>query len=205
MITKDTLMISLDIETTGTVPGCGILSIGAEAFTLEDKDPRSFFSITIDQVGRPSKLVDDSETMLWWSKQDVYARANSFSGTYCYEVALKTFSNWVSIISEPYRKKRFWVKGLNFDIPILEYCYSCVEYKSKIPWKYHELMDLRTLIEVHSNIILPKRSSIEHTAINDAMHQAECLRCILNAIRPLFLNEFPESSADPEWGRLVGY
>ena len=182
MITKDTLMISLDIETTGITPGCGILSIGAEAFTLGDEDTRSYFSITINQAYRPSGLVDDPETMLWWSKQDVYARENSFSGTSSYESALEDFSTWVNAISEPRKKRLFWVKGLNFDIPILEYCYSCVGYKSKIPWRYYELMDLRTLIEVHSNIKLPKKPSTAHVAVEDAMYQAECLRCILNEI-----------------------
>ena len=190
MITKDTLMISLDIETTGVTPGCGILSIGAEAFTLGDENTRSYFSITINQAGRPSELVDDPETMLWWSKQDTYARETSFNGIHSYESALKAFSNWIKVLSEPYKKKRFWVKGLNFDIPILEYCYSCVGYKSKIPWKYYELMDLRTAIEINSNIELPKRSLMAHTAINDAAYQAECIRCILNAIRPLFLEEY---------------
>ena len=54
MITKDTLMISLDIETTGVVPGCGILSIGAEAFTLDDNDTKNFLSVTINQANRLS-------------------------------------------------------------------------------------------------------------------------------------------------------
>ena len=182
MITKDTLMISLDIETTGIRPGCGILSIGAEAFTLCDKEVRNYFSITINQAYRPSGLGDDPETMLWWSKQDVYARQNSFNGIHSYESALEDFSTWVKALSELKKKKLFWVKGLSFDIPILEYCYSCVGYKSKIPWRYYELMDLRTLIEVHSNIKLPKKPSTAHVAVEDAMYQAECLRCILNEI-----------------------
>ena len=190
MITKDTLMISLDIETTGIRPGCGILSIGAEAFTLCDKEVRNFFSISINQMGRPAELVDDPETMLWWSKQDTYARDASFNGIHSYEYALKAFSDWIDMVSEPRKKRLFWVKGLNFDIPILEYCYSCVGYKSKIPWKYYELMDLRTAIEIHSNIKLPKRSLMAHIAVEDAIYQAECLRCILNAIRPLFLNDY---------------
>ena len=184
MITKDTLMVSLDIETTGIRPGCGILSIGAEAFTLGDEDTRNYFSITINQAYRPSGLGDDPETMLWWSKQDVYARKNSFSGSHSYESALEDFSTWVKALSELKKKKLFWVKGLSFDIPILEYCYSCVGYKSKIPWRYYELMDLRTLIEVHSNIKLPKRTSVKHTAIKDAIYQAECIRCLLNALKP---------------------
>ena len=184
MITKDTLMISLDIETTGIRPGCGILSIGAEAFTLGDKDTRRCFSVTINQANRPSELVDDPETMLWWSKQNTYARDASFNGIHSYEFALKAFSDWIDMVSEPRKKRLFWVKGLNFDIPILEYCYSCVGYESKIPWKYYELMDLRTLIKVHSNIKLPKRTSVKHTAIEDAIYQAECIRCLLNALKP---------------------
>jgi len=184
MITKDTLMVSLDIETTGITPGCGILSIGAEAFTLRDEDTRNYFSITINQAYRPSGLGDDPETMLWWSKQDVYARKNSFNGIHSYESALEDFSTWVKALSELKKKKLFWVKGLSFDIPILEYCYSRVGYKSKIPWKYYELMDLRTLIKVHSNIKLPKRTAVKHTAIEDAIYQAECIRCLLNALKP---------------------
>ena len=190
MITKDTLMISLDIETTGIRPGCGILSIGAEAFTLCDKEVRNFFSISINQMGRPAELVDDPETMLWWSKQDTYAREYLFNGIHSYADALKTFSNWIKILSEPRKKKMFWIKGLNFDIPILEYCYSCVGYESKIPWKYYELMDLRTLIKVHSNIKLPKKPQMAHIAVEDAMYQAECLRCILNALKPLYLEDY---------------
>ena len=181
MIIENICMISLDIETTGTRPGCGILSIGATTFSPFSDHESSAFEMYIDQNLRHSSLTDNPDTMGWWDRQNQLVRRKNFSGTNSQFYTLHRFQEWVHNEWSKYSGgKLLWVKGPHFDISILERAFDLVNVQ--IPWSYNEIMDLRTLQTVHHRITLPKRTSVAHIALEDAIYQAQCVATILRGI-----------------------
>lgn len=177
------LDIVLDIETTGTSPGCCILSIGA---ATTDRQYEFYQTIWHASQKEVYGLQDDYDTLRWWDKQSAEARNEAFSGTMGLVSALGKFSDWVQ--SLPAKDKFFWGNGSDFDQPILAYAYKAVDMKN--PFGFNNRC-YRTLKNLYPNVKAPTDfEGIKHHALWDAKHEAKHLSMLLQyhfnnlAVRP---------------------
>lgn len=169
---KNSMDVVLDIETTGTSPGCCILSIGATDTYLD----HAFYQTIWHQ---PQKTIygleDDPDTLDWWSKQSEEARNEAFSGTMGLQQALGMFADWLS--SLPAKQVRVWGNGSDFDQPILAYAYKAAGMKS--PFGFNNRC-YRTMKDLYKHIKPPLEFiGMKHHALADAIHEAKHLAQIL--------------------------
>lgn len=177
-----TLNIMLDIETTGTKPGCRILSIGLVHFTESGIKGSAYILPSIeDQSG-----VDESSTLEWWKTQSADAR-RVFSDNIIDGVSVKDAANEMKefideciikhMTGSPVRDKpsvRIWGNGATFDNAILAKMF----YENgvdDIPWSTFGDRCYRTLTKT-LNIVVPKGArGTAHNALDDAVYQANVL------------------------------
>ena len=174
------LNIMLDLETIGTSPGCGILSIGACTFrdNLENTFARTFFQVGVEFNSlRQADFTSDNFTVAWWENQSKEAYDLAFGGTTPIREALVEFSAWIDCLKcEPV----VWGNGADFDNTILAYAYN--KLCMIPPWKYKNSRCYRTLKEIHSHIPQPVFEGVRHNSLDDAIHQAVHAESILDWI-----------------------
>ena len=157
--------VMLDLETTGIAAGCGILSIGACTFSLEN----TFYQKIQYQSNCLLGLKDDYSTLAWWNKQDPAAREEAFSGTESILTALGKFSDFLRSLDAPNDKIFIWGNGADFDLPILSAAYN--HASMKLPWAPFNGRCYRTLKNLYKDVKI-KRSGMKHNALDDAKNQA---------------------------------
>lgn len=158
--------VMLDLETTGTKPGYGILSIGACTFDRKHK-----FYERIDPASSRIYLKEDIDTLRWWHKQDIRIREEAFGGTLELTTVLDRFHDWFRTLNNKNHKRTMiWGNGADFDLPILAYAYYAVD--RPVPWAPFNGRCYRTLKNLLPHVTLP-RASVSHHALDDAIHQAE--------------------------------
>lgn len=167
--------IMLDLETTGTSAGCGILSIGACTLHLDN----TFYSRIDHQSGVAIGLADSSSTMDWWGRQSAEARVEAFSGTTPIETALLEFSDWMLTIKRTGAKVYIWGNGASFDMPILGAAYAQVDRIK--PWVPFNERCYRTIknLAINKVVKIGEFEGVKHNALDDAKHQAKHLLRIL--------------------------
>lgn len=172
--------VMIDIETLGTSVGCPILSVGAVEFCRHTGE----FGRECEWVVNFSEAVNsgkvDGNTLSWWMLQSDEARQalfNEFSVTPVQ--ALQGLSNFV----KDYQK--VWGNGSTFDISILEYAMK--QNDIHIPWKFWNVRDVRTVVDLASGICNKKgfenNRVAAHTALGDAKHQAEYVSSMIINLR----------------------
>lgn len=167
MNSNDTMV---DLETTGTSPGCCILSIGACTFSGSNT-----FYQKIDHLNsKVHGLRDSPATMAWWHKQNPSARIEAFSGTLPLIQVLGAFYDWYKSIPGT---KYIWGNGADFDLPILKAAYQAVDMKE--PWAPYNGRCYRTLKNLYKDIPMPPFEGEKHNALADAMMQARHAHLIL--------------------------
>ena len=164
------LNIMIDLETLGTVPGCGILSIGAVSF-----DEKYKFYSTISRSSCSSLgLHEDPDTMVWWNRQSKEAKEEAFSGITPIKGALMDFALWYSRTELDARdgKAFIWSNGADFDLPILRYAYRAVGLTP--PWTAYRGRCYRTYKNLPENkgIKGEEIAGTKHNALDDAIFQA---------------------------------
>lgn len=168
---QNSLDTTVDIETTGTSPGCCILSIGAASTCGK-------FTFYQNIWHAPQKtdygLKDDAETLAWWDKQGKGARDEAFSGTMGLATALGNYSDWLR--SLPANKVFVWGNGADFDNAILSYAYKAVGMKN--PFGFNNRC-YRTLKNLYPDIKAGEFMGIKHHALADAIHEAQHLAQLL--------------------------
>jgi hypothetical protein len=168
----ETADVMTDLETTGTSAGCCILSIGACTFSEE----LNFYQKIWHQSCLESGLVDNRETIAWWSRQSVEARQEAFSGTSHLVTVLGAFSDFLRSI--PAKQVFVWGNGADFDLPILAAAYH--KLGMNVPWKPYNGRCYRTLKNLYRDIDMPAFEGMKHNALHDAKMQARHARLILH-------------------------
>lgn len=163
----------LDLETCGTRPGCVVLAIGACSFDGED----TFYEKISVEDSKKFGLVQDPDTMAWWSKQDEAARQEAFSGTTILQTALGKFSDFIQSVTRRKGEVFLWGNGADFDQPILEAIY--VAARMKYPIKPYNNRCYRTLKNLYKPIAMKSFQGLKHSALADARNQALHAREIL--------------------------
>lgn len=166
--------LMIDIETTGTRPGCKVLSIGAFGF---DKDGLQCEFYKRFDANQQLEFVDDKDTLDWWNRQDPATRQEAFGGTASPEEGICDFKKFFykNFDTSRYSGFRVWCCGLDFDFPILQHFFRTFGFN--FPWAFYMQYDYRTIKNLFPNTVKPAEGNIEkHNALEDSKAQMRGLR-----------------------------
>lgn len=159
----------IDLETLGTRPDCVVVSIGAVFF-----DP--IFGRFGDKFEARLSIEDqlicgrsvNADTLKWWMNQTPEARSVFNLPESPTDDVLATFHGWIT--SNEDSDVSVWGNGATFDVSILENLFLQFDYQP--PWKFSNVMDLRTFRRFCANNENVKRLGVHHNALDDAISQA---------------------------------
>jgi len=179
---KKYIDVVVDLETLGTAEDAAILQIGCVipvfSYSKLPNQPDKFFEATIayeHAIG--SEFSKDPDTLDWWEKQSSEARKSVFSGQDSYEDAFGKLRDWMLSIKAQGFEIRLWGNGPEFDNRILDYALRC--YNITNLWGFRDNHSMRT-----AQLFFPQYKKwlektgekyIKHTALGDAMYEAEIL------------------------------
>ena len=180
---KDERHIMLDLETLGTSSNSVIISIGAVAFypyrlidegkSIYQAGASSVFFSAIDkQSCLDIRLLVDTETEVWWSKQPEEAKAQ-FKFTVIIHSALVRLESFI----EPC--DALWGNGSDFDNVILANAYKACGFEQ--PWSHRANRCYRTMKAMFPQV-KTERTEIAHHALEDAKYQT---RHLLNIFKEM--------------------
>jgi len=164
--------IMVDLETYGTRPGCGILSVGAVFFSASLPEWRGphFYAPVHRESCKIAGLHEDPSTLAWWEAQGSKARGvwEEIKTAPNLSEVLKSFATWVRTHSAG--EAQVWGNGADFDNPILSACYTATGLPQ--PWGPYNGRCYRTLKALAPAVKLV-RTGTHHNALDDAVSQAE--------------------------------
>lgn len=171
----------VDLETTGTKPGCRVLSIGACIFDfdlpLESCITDQFYLNVDRQSSVAAGLTSTQSTLEWWKKQPKHIRDKLKENPVHINDAMQSFIAFYN----RNQAERIWGNGASFDPPILEAVMNAVNIRA--PWAFWDIRDVRTIIEL-GNVQLDKTKDL-HDALQDAIRQVHaCHKAYHNLIKP---------------------
>jgi hypothetical protein len=168
-------ILMIDIETTGTEPGCRVLTIGAFGF---DKNGQQVeFYKRFDPLKLHAEGFQDSvSTMDWWTKKDKKVFVEAFGGTDDPAEGIGEFKRFCFQNFQMGKNDGFqvWCNGLDFDFPILKFFFN--HYGFHFPWKFFDQYDYRTLKNIFPIIKGAEHNEDAHNALEDAKAQLRGLR-----------------------------
>ena len=176
--------IMIDLETMGTTPGCPILSIGAVAFDADGVKNGTFYS-AIKLAENPTV---SASTLLWWLDQSEEARhtlIDDQGAAWSVETALNELVSWVKEALGNDRLGGVWANGASFDLPIIEHAMR--DAGVDVPWPFYQHRCFRTMKALPGAGdagVKPEFGGTAHSALDDAIHQAEWLINIHHKITP---------------------
>ena len=174
--------VMLDLETLSTKNNAIILIIGAIKFNRNDKWDDSFNldninknkifyqRITIESCEKVG-LDRDIKTEEWWNQQDecVFNEAFGYENErISIQDALKNFNKWFGT------SKYIWGNGSIFDITILSEAYN--RCGIEIPWKFYNVRDLRTILDINNVKLSDFHNNSKHNALYDCFFQIKALQ-----------------------------
>ena len=164
--------VMIDLETLGVKNGAPIISIGAVFFDPDTGDLGGEYHRKIKFESSCEKRVPDASTIRWWMQQSDEARMSVLSGGNKTIDVLKDFCDF--LLDNAVDDVIVWGNGASFDISILESALN--DYEIKVPWKFWNVRDVRTVVDMASRIHIKKSDfpfdGIKHNALADAKHQA---------------------------------
>lgn len=164
---EDKVHVMVDLETFSSMPDAAIRSIGAVSFDLKGNiEALMHIGVDAESCMRMGMHVD-GDTIDWWLSQpkDFQDRLLNLP-KYNITVALMMMEATCLIV--PQKDLMLWAHGTNFDIPVLENAYRCIDRKPW--WKYNNVRDTRTLFDVAGYTYIKKE--VQHDALEDATNQA---------------------------------
>lgn len=160
--------IMMDLETLDVTPSALVVSIGAVRFG-PDGLGETFYRV-LEMDGQPAHgRTISPDTVKWWLRQDVLAKAVFDHPTHLVVAALGDFAGFVI----PDSGSRMWGNGASFDNVILASLYA--SYGFRAPWHFTDDRCFRTL----KNLVpLEPGEGVQfrgtpHNALDDAIYQAE--------------------------------
>ena len=158
--------LMIDIETLGITPQAPVFSIGAVLFEIETGEIVNTFRAFIDLNEAMMGRRPDGDTIKWWMEQSPEAQ-REMGGHQSMRMALTRLCDFSNVPIDG-----VWSNGSCFDIVILEDLFR--QYEMDAPWKFHQIKDMRTI-----KFLAPEcpveREGTHHSAIDDAIYQANCV------------------------------
>ena len=158
--------VTIDIETLSTQPNATILSISAIHFDplkiTEDFSDNPKLDLLLDIEEQTNRHIDEN-TVQWWGQQDPNVQAKIFAE----ENRVPVKNALEQLIKFVWGKDQIWAQGTTFDITILENILK--EYNLCVPWKYWQVRDTRTLLDLVEVIQDP----VTHDSMEDVIRQCK--------------------------------
>jgi len=156
----------LDLETYGVVPGCPILSIGAQIFDDVNGTLGESFYIAMDSDQSVWGLKSEPQTVLWWEQRSEEAREVLFDPSrVSLRDGLALFCLWLREQDDCL----IWGNGADFDPPILVKALHMLGYET--PWRPYSVRCYRTIKNLRPDIKM-RSPVVAHHALADATAQA---------------------------------
>jgi hypothetical protein len=173
--------LMLDLETMGKRAGCAIVSIGAVEFNIKTGEfGREFYERVELQSCLNVGLFVEASTVYWWMMQSDEAR-QEFCKTPRGNIqnVLGRFNAFLGCLDD----YQIWGNGARFDIAILEAAYFACNMGEKLPWKFRNERDVRTLVSFAPAIkgYYPFTGT-EHNPIDDCYYQISYCSAIWNKL-----------------------
>tara|TARA_R110002096_G_scaffold69149_9_gene166465 strand:- start:13426 stop:13977 length:552 start_codon:yes stop_codon:yes gene_type:complete len=171
--------VMIDLETLGITPQAPIASIGAVCFSpdLNDLSKEPFYA-ELDWKRQDRKVCES--TIEWWDTQPAEAFA-ALGGQDNIVQVLIDLAEWLPA------NAKVWGNGATFDISMLEDAYR--QYGLPIPWKFWNVRDCRTVVDMYKSYRLFNKDAVElnrpannHNALADAVNQAEHISSLWQAM-----------------------
>lgn len=171
--------LMIDIETLDTANTAMIASIACVEFDLVAGET-GFKFYEIINLKSYDKLLNNPfthslNTLLWWLNQSKESQSIFDFNAKKTEDIIECLRNFTGNFD--FKDKRIWTKG-NFDIPILEYALrACGQ---SVPWKYWQIMDMRTILKLSE---LKFENKNTHNALDDCYNQINQLTQSLKSLK----------------------
>lgn len=182
--------IMVDLETLGLDAGDAIIAIGAVVFVdngrwvdLANPFPHHSFYLEINAVSAQAVGLNiNNDTVLWWGRQDDYARAlfdrvYTQGGGVPIAEALTSFSTWFGQF--PYA--RLWGNGAEFDNALIKAAYR-ITLDFPAPWGHKDSRCFRTLKAILPSMEMEYNQASAHNAYYDALDQARHAQKVMHAL-----------------------
>lgn len=167
---------SIDLETLGQKYNAPVIAIGVAGFDRNTGKvgPTLYVEVEIEDALKYGYMTAD--TMIWWMKQTDAAR-QVFQPKFTklkLHAALQSMGDFLR--SHGKGVPTVWGNGSSFDITVLEHAYDVGGQALEVPWKYWNIRDMRTAMDM-ANIDTRAytRVGVHHNALDDAIFQAECI------------------------------
>lgn len=176
---KPILNIMVDLETASTKENAAILSWAMVPFFTdgtEFTDMEDFYRVVSLTSCFFAGMDVDKDTQNWWMKQDPKAKSLFLHAEdeNIHGVAMEAYT-WLSNLAEKY-DLYMWARGLDFDIPKMEWCFSKF-VERPLPYKYSHKMDVRTVLkfmEVDQSQF--EMQGVKHNALDDCKHDIRMIK-----------------------------
>lgn len=170
----------IDLETTGVVPGCGILAIGVAP--VDSTSHFQFYGEASLASNTKAGLHLNTDTMAWWEKQSLSLFESFLDPNQdTVDELIGRFAKWLQAVSNVAaaneQELRLWGNGAVFDWSILEH--AADKLSIHIPIDPRQVRCYRTLKESFSHIPYPTFVGTPHYALDDAINEATHLKLIL--------------------------
>lgn len=165
--------LMIDIETLDNTPTSAVLSIGAAVFDPQAK------KIIAQQEWFMSQLCGtvSLDTVRWWFDQKPEALSALVNGLRNSAIAFDMALRQLAHFAAQHSVKQVWSHGGSFDLPIIRH--HSAHHDIKMPWKYWDERCTRTLYAIKGKPTV-QREGTHHSAMDDAVHQAQCVMEVIN-------------------------
>lgn len=165
--------IMIDIETLGLEMNAKIVSIGA--CVVGDTSQRLHLKLDTDSQVTRSR---SQSTLEWWERDEqAAARESEFGGDLKLDEALRLLSRFIAERTPKSGQLGVWANHVCFDIGILTDAYKSLFWSP--PWGFYQVFDYATVkmsATAYQALGASKvDNTLAHTAVGDAVYQAEVL------------------------------
>lgn len=176
---KPILNIMVDLETASTKENAAILSWAMVPFFTdgtEFTDMEDFYRVVSLTSCFFAGMDVDKDTQDWWMKQEPKAKSLFLHAEdeNIHGVAMEAYT-WLSNLAEKY-DLYMWARGLDFDIPKMEWCFSKF-VERPLPYKYSHKMDVRTVLKfMQIDQSQFEMQGVKHNALDDCKHDIRMIQ-----------------------------
>lgn len=181
--------VMIDLENLSVEPNGPVLTIGMCAFDIRTGEIGPEFYERMDRSKAQIYGVASLSTLAWWEGQDKAVRSEAYDGTADPRDVALSMRQWFDKYDLT-NKVRVWGNGSCMDIVQLEWwlrqtCPRLGKYGHEYPWKYWDIMDMRTIMML-AQMRMPKTRPDwmqHHNALHDARYQVEWVSRAYRALK----------------------
>ena len=178
--------IMLDLETCALEENSAILSICLMPFSLDNDStvPEPFYQV-VDTMSCFMAGMSLGSSQEWWTRQDAAAKITLLKAEkVSVDTAFRNVHSYLSALAENHTLV-IWSRGLNFDLPKLEYCLHRFVEKP-LPYNYWNVADVRTALRMadinHHDF---EFVGTKHNALDDCRHQIKLVKAAFDKVKSL--------------------